>query len=136
MQRLSRWFALLGGLALGLALAGCAAAPEAPEAPAPAGPHVTYAVHGRAAEVLSAVTPYDDVPEAREAFLAWFKRGFETAAARREPLRVEWERSPAGQAASRGYALGLDEGGRWLAEGKPGGRSPRTAPIGPFDGLL
>ncbi len=83
--------------------------PQAAES-VPNTPFVRYSVSGQAVIVISAKTPFDDDPKAREAFLGWFKRGFETGLARRIPLRIEWQPTTVGEAGRRGYELGLEQG--------------------------
>jgi hypothetical protein len=97
----------------------------------PGGPFVMYSVSGQAVKVISAKTPFDDNPAAREAFLRWFERGFETGLAGKAPLMVEWSQTPVAQAGRRGYDLGLEEGTKFKVSHDTSSQSSRTALIPP-----
>ena len=91
---------------------------------------LTYSVSARAVAVVSAVTPYDRDPEVRDAFLRWFKRGFDTVLAGDPPLMIEWNTTAKGRAGRSGYDFGMDEAERFLKHKLPD-RSPHTVPIPP-----
>lgn len=91
------------------------------------GPHINYQVLQETVAVVSAVTPYDSDRKVREAFLHWFKRGFETVLKGNSPLMIEWLDSPEGKAGQSGYDLGMDEAARYVKK-KPQ-QSLQTAPI-------
>ena len=119
----------LPALAIILAVFLSPPAPRAADDTAPLW-FMSYSVSDRAARVVSAVTPYDDSPAARNAFLRWFKRGFDTILTGRQPLMVEWNTAPEAKAGRRGYDFGMDEAKRYLE--KPGPRQPlQTIPIPP-----
>jgi hypothetical protein len=94
--------------------------------------YLEYSVSGQLITVASAVTPYDANPKARDAFLYWFKRGFETALIGISPLMIEWKDSPEGKAGQRGYDFGMDEAERYLKKKKDSNRSLQTTPIPPY----
>ena len=94
-------------------------------------PFVKYSVSGQSASIVSANTPFDDNPKAREAFQKWFKRGLETGLAGDPPLMIEWQGTPEGRAGQRGYDLGQEEGRRFR-EDKKSPRGLQTVPIPPF----
>jgi ribosome modulation factor len=93
------------------------------------GPFVKYSVSGQSVTVISAKTPFDDSPAVRDAFLRWFKRGFETGLAGKQPLMIEWQETPEGRAGQRGYDSGMDEGAKYRETRKASSQSVRTAPI-------
>ena len=128
MRSLKQYLLVAGCLVAPLAFLGCATE----KVPPPQGRHVSYRVKGESVTVVSAVTPFDSNPAAREAFVKWFKKGFEATLKGKEPMRVEWERNQIGQAGSRGYDVGLDEGERFRAEPKQSNQSLQTTPIPPF----
>ncbi len=105
--------------------------PKREAGPAPEGPFVRYSVSGNAVAVAQAVTPFDAQPREREAFLGWFKRGFETGYTGGAPLMIEWDETPVARAGRRGYEFGLDEGKRFRNESKDPGRAEHTAQIPP-----
>jgi hypothetical protein len=101
----------------------------------PAGPFVQYSVSSQTVTVVAAVTPYDDNPKAREAFLHWFKRGFEVGFAGKAPPMIEWNDTLEAKAGRRGYDFGIEEGERCRGMQKtPNQQSMRTTPIPP-DGI-
>lgn len=104
-----------------LALASCRS---------PAGPFVRYAVSDHAVTVTAAVTPFDQSTRARESFLHWFKRGFETGLAGKAPLMIDWTDTPEGKAGRQGYDFGLEQGAA-LREQKTPGPSSGTVLIPP-----
>ena len=91
---------------------------------------VTYSVSDRAVTVFAAVTPYDADAQVRNAFLHWFKRGFDTVLAGEPPLMIEWDSTPKAMAGRRGYDFGMDEAERFLKRKAPG-QAPYTVPIPP-----
>jgi hypothetical protein len=97
----------------------------------PDGPFVRYSVSGKAVSIVLAVTPFDGEPEVSAAFLHWFQRGFETVLAGREPLRIEWDITPAAKAGRRGYDFGMDEAERYLKKTTAPSQLPQTVPIPP-----
>ncbi len=76
--------------------------------------HIKYQVVQNNLTIFTAVTPYDSDLKVREAFLNWFKRGFETVLKGHSPLMIEWLDSPEEKAGQIGYDLGMDEAGRYL----------------------
>lgn len=82
--------------------------------PIVASSHIKYQVIQKNLTIFTAVTPYDSDLKVREAFLNWFKRGFETVLKGHSPLMIEWLDSPEGKAGQIGYDLGMDEAGRHL----------------------
>lgn len=84
----------------------------------PDGLFVKYSVEGESVRVVSAVTPFDSNGKAREVYLRWFKRGVETVIMGNQPLDVEWQQSPEGQAGQQGYYIGMKEGGAFLKDSK------------------
>jgi hypothetical protein len=88
-----------------------------------------YSVSDRVVTVVSAVTPYDPNPRARDAFLHWFKRGLETLFAGTPSLMITWDITPEGKAGREGYDFGMDEAERYLKKEKNPSRSLQTAPI-------
>jgi hypothetical protein len=93
--------------------------------------HLKYSVSDQTVTVVSAVTPYDSDPQLREAFLHWFKRGFEITLAGKPPLMIEWDVTPQAKAGRRGYDFGTDEAARYLKRDKSADQSVQTAPIPP-----
>ena len=81
--------------------------------------YVKYSVSEHSVKVVSAVTPYDSNQKVRDAFLHWFKRGFDTVLTGSAPLMVEWADSPEGKASQRGYDFGMDEAERYLKKKEP-----------------
>lgn len=77
-------------------------------------PQIKYEVLQGTVTVVSALTPYDSDETGREAFLKWFKRGFETVLQGNPPLMIEWLDSPEGRAGRSGYDSGMDEAERYL----------------------
>jgi hypothetical protein len=114
--------------AAALLLSACTAPKPAQ---APEGPFIRYSVSGQAVSIVSAVTPFDGQPGVRDAFLHWFKRGFKTVLAGRQPLRIEWDVTPAAKAGRRGYDFGMDEAERYLKNGKEPNQPLLTTPIPP-----
>ncbi len=94
-------------------------------------PFLTYSVSGRIVTVVSAVTPYDSTPQAREGFLHWFKRGFETILAGQSPLLIEWANTPEAEAGRKGYDFGMDEAERYTRKEKGPQPSLQTTVIPP-----
>ena len=92
---------------------------------------LTYSVSGRIVTVVSAVTPYDSIPQTREAFLHWFKRGFETIMNGRPPLMIEWANTPEAEAGQKGYDFGMDEAGRYMRKEKESQPSLQTTALPP-----
>jgi hypothetical protein len=116
---------------LGVLAALVVALPARAADDASGGYHLTYTVSGQVVTVVSAVTPYDSSPPAREAFLHWFKRGFETVLAGRSPLMIEWDVTPEARAGQSGYDFGMDEAARYLKVGKKTDQPQQSAPIPP-----
>ncbi len=79
---------------------------------------VRYSVAGAAVTVVSAQTAYDADIRAREAFLHWFKRGFETVLSGKAPMMITWEDSLRGRAGREGYDLGMEEAEKYLKNRK------------------
>ncbi|MFH2012904.1 MAG: hypothetical protein ABIJ37_09440 [Pseudomonadota bacterium] len=77
-------------------------------------PHVKYTVTAQSVTISSAVTHYDFDTKARQAFLSWFKRGFETVLAGKPPMMITWRETTEGEAGRKGYELGMDEGEKYL----------------------
>ena len=95
------------------------------------GHYLKYSVSGHTVTVIAAVTPYDSDPPLQEAFLHWFKRGFETTLAGKPPLMIEWDVTPKAKAGQRGLDFGTDEAARYLKRNKAADESVQTAPIPP-----
>jgi len=91
---------------------------------------LTYSVSDEGVSVVSAVTPYDFEPEVRNAFLHWFKRGFDTVLAGDPPLMIEWDITAKGRAGRRGYDFGMDEAERFMKKKAPK-QSLQTTAIAP-----
>jgi len=91
---------------------------------------LTYTVSDQGVTVLSATTPYDSETEIRDAFLKWFKRGFDTIVSGASPLMLEWDTTAKGRAGRHGYDLGMEEAEIFLRE-KASGQAPRAIPIPP-----
>jgi len=79
---------------------------------------VRYSVAGTAVTIVSAQTPYDADVRARDAFLHWFKRGFETVLSGKAPMMISWEDSLRGRAGRDGYDLGMEEAEKYLKNRK------------------
>jgi len=95
------------------------------------GCQLKYSVSGQTIRVVAAVTPYDSYPQAKEAFLHWFKRGFESVLAGKPPLMIEWAATPEAIAGRRGYDFGMDEAEKYLKKSKELQQLPQTVPIPP-----
>lgn len=104
----------------------CSAADEATDTH-----YLKYSVSDQLVTVISAVTPYDSNPKARDAFIHWFKRGFETVLTGMSPLMVEWKESLEGKAGQRGYDFGMDEAEIYLKKKREPNQSLRTTRIPP-----
>ena len=126
MKNLLRSLTVLTALLAGI-LPLCSAAGDA----ATGGHHLKYSVSGQTVTIVSAVTAYDSDPSLREAFLHWFKRGFEITLNGKPPLMIEWDVTAQAKAGRRGYDFGTDEAARYLKQGKAAGQSVQTAPIPP-----
>ncbi|PKN19338.1 MAG: hypothetical protein CVU71_07460 [Deltaproteobacteria bacterium HGW-Deltaproteobacteria-6] len=94
-------------------------------------PYIKYSVSDQEATIVSAATPYDSDPKARDAFLHWFKVGFHTVLNGASPLMIEWQNSPEGKAGRRGYDFGMDEAEKYLKEKKEPRQLLQTMPIPP-----
>jgi len=82
------------------------------------GPFVKYSLEGQSIRIVAAVTPFDSNEKARKAFLHWFVRGVETVLQGKQPIHVEWQQSPEGQAGQQGYDIGMQEGETCLKDRK------------------
>jgi hypothetical protein len=91
-----------------------------------------YSVSNGDVTVVEAVTPYDSDPQAKEAFLNWFKRGFETVLKGKPPLMVEWGVTSVAYAGRDGYDFGMDEAERYLKKEKGSSRSLNVVPLPPL----
>jgi hypothetical protein len=94
-------------------------------------PSLSYSVSGRIVTVVSAVTPYDSNPPAREGFLHWFKRGFETIVTGKSPLLIEWANTPEAEAGRKGYDFGMDEAERYMRKERGAQPSLQTTVMPP-----
>ena len=94
-------------------------------------PHVKYTVVDQSVTVASAVTHYDLDAKAREIFLYWFKRGFETVFAGKSPMMITWGETIEGEAGREGYDFGMNEGERYMQNPKKLNQSLQTSPIPP-----
>jgi len=92
---------------------------------------LTYTVSDQGIAVISAVTPYDSQPEVRNAFLKWFKRGFDTVLSGSSPLMIEWDTTAKGRAGQRGYDLGMGEAEKFMQK-KASSQSLQTTSIPPL----
>ena len=59
---------------------------------------IEYLISGQSCEIVYAVTPFDSSEKTRKVFLRWFKQGVETVLSARQPLDIEWQQAPEGQA--------------------------------------
>lgn len=96
------------------------------------GYHLKYSVSGRDLTIVSSVTPYDSDRKTKDAYLYWFKRGFEAVIAGKPPLMVEWGNTPAAAAGRKGYDYGIEEADRYLKKDKGERESLQTFPIPPI----
>jgi hypothetical protein len=126
MQNLTRTLTVFAVILAGFAPVSSWAA-EDPNS----GYHLKYSVSEQTITVVAAVTPYDSNPQAKEAFLHWFKRGFETVLTGKPPLMIEWDVTPEARAGRRGYDFGMDEAERFLKNEKEPNQSLQTTPIPP-----
>lgn len=93
------------------------------------GYYLKYSVSDSAVTVVSAATPYDSNPQAKEAFLNWFKRGFETVLKGKPPLMIEWSVTPVAEAGRKGYDFGMDEAEKYLKKENGSKQSPQVIHI-------
>ena len=83
---------------------------------------IEYLISGQSCKIVYAVTPFDSNEKTRKVFLKWFKQGVETVLSARQPLDIEWQQAPEGQAGLKGYETGLQEGEACLKEIKKSGQ--------------
>ena len=95
------------------------------------GCQLKYSASGQTVTVVAVVTPYDSNPQAKEAFLHWFKRGFEIVLGGKPPLMIEWAATPEAMAGRRGYDFGMNEAEKFLKKSKEIQQLPQTIPIPP-----
>lgn len=128
MQNLMRTFSTFVALIAVAAILplSCSAADKATDTH-----YIKYSVSNQFVTVVSAATPYDSNSKTRDAFLHWFKRGFDTILTDTSPLMVEWQNSPEGKAGRRGYDFGMDEAAIYLKKKKVPNQSLQTTPIPP-----
>jgi hypothetical protein len=86
--------------------------------------YIKYSVSDQLVSIVSATTPYDSNPKARDAFIHWFERGFNTVLTGKTPLMIEWKNSLEGKAGQRGYDFGMNEAERYLKKQKETNQSP------------
>jgi hypothetical protein len=96
------------------------------------GYYLKYSLSDREVTIVAAVTPYDSDPQSKEAFLNWFKRGFDTVIKGKPPLMVEWGVTAVANAGREGYDFGMDEAKRYLKKEKGSNRSLQIVPIPPL----
>lgn len=96
------------------------------------GYHLKYSVSGRDLTIVSSVTPYESDRKAKDAYLYWFKRGFEAVIAGKPPLMVEWGDTTAAAAGRKGYDSGMAEADRYLKKDKAQRQSVQVIPIPPI----
>ena len=85
--------------------------------------YIEYLISEQSIEIVYAVTPFDSNEKTRKVFLKWFKQGVETVLSARQPLDIEWQQAPEGQAGLQGYETGLQEGEAYAKEIKKSGQS-------------
>ena len=93
---------VLGALVL---FAGCKTPRESPHQRG----EISYQFVDDEIIVINAKTPFDKKPEARDAYIFWFRRGFFDAIYGRINI-ISWEKSLKGDAGAAGYAHGLSDG--------------------------